>query len=255
MNALSLFTGIGGLDLAAEAAGIRTVAMCERDPFCRKVLRKHWPDVPIFEDVRVLSKGVLIDAGVSPIELIHGGFPCQPFSLAGRQRGKADDRYLWPEFSRIIAEIMPRWVICENVPGILSIAADDICQDLERKGYEVGVFDYEAAAVGAKHRRARVFFVAHSESGRCDPRHSERYGSHEKNRAGANNQTPGSGEPSAFIPNPGRRMRERGAIPGEIRGEPETRPLADVERSGCSSLPDAQSRGRRQGTENTEGRG
>jgi DNA (cytosine-5)-methyltransferase 1 len=77
MTALSLFSGIGGLDLAAEAAGVRTAAMCERDPFCLAVLRKHWPDVPIFEDVRQLSKEVLVNAGVPPIELIHGGFPCQ----------------------------------------------------------------------------------------------------------------------------------------------------------------------------------
>ena len=223
LTALSLFSGIGGLDLAAEAAGIRTVAFCENDPFCRKVLGTHWPDVPVFEDVRWLrtvwrdgslqladgrdliaerafelhglglsitdisritglrktrvaqvlkqshrgGKRVILDGSQIPaIDVIHGGFPCQPFSVAGRQGGRNDDRYLWPRFSRLVADLMPRWVVAENVPGILSIAADDVCQDLERQGNEVAIFDYEAAAVGAIHRRERVFFVAHADSPR-----------------------------------------------------------------------------------------
>ena len=131
-------------------------AMCEIDPFCRKVLRKHWPDVPLFGDVREV-KG----ADVGTIDVVYGGFPCQPFSVAGDRKGRDDDRYLWPEFSRLVGEIGPRWVVAENVPGILSIAADDVCQDLERLGYSVGIWNFEALAIGAPHRRARVFFVAH----------------------------------------------------------------------------------------------
>lgn len=164
MKALSLFSGIGGLDLAAEAAGMRTVAMCEIDPFCRKVLRRHWPDVPIYEDVfKLTAKEVMQYGPRQAIDIIFGGFPCQPFSVAGKQEGKADNRYLWPEFSRLVGEIKPRWVVAENVPGILSIAADDVCEDLERQGYKVGIFDYEATAIGALHRRERVFFVGHTD--------------------------------------------------------------------------------------------
>ena len=99
---------------------------------------------------------------VGAIDIIYGGFPCQPFSVAGNKKGKDDERYLWPEFSRLVGEIKPRWVVAENVPGILRIAADDVCSDLEHQGYEVGIWDFEAASVGAKHRRERIFFVAHA---------------------------------------------------------------------------------------------
>jgi DNA (cytosine-5)-methyltransferase 1 len=161
MKALSLFSGIGGLDCAAEMAGISTAAMCESDPFCRKVLRKHWPSMTIFDDIRKLE----VKNIAAPIGIIHGGFPCQPFSLAGHKKGRDDDRYLWPEFSRLVREIEPRYVVAENVSGILNIAADEICADLESLGYAVGVCSFEAAALGAPHRRARVFFIA-AHSGR-----------------------------------------------------------------------------------------
>ncbi len=131
--------------------------MCEINPFCQKVLRKHWPNIPIFEDIKEVHG---LDVGT--IDIIYGGFPCQPFSVAGNKKGKDDTRYLWPEFSRLVRDFKPRWILAENVPGILCIAADDVCSDLERQGYNVGIFDYEAAAVGAKHRRERIFFVAHS---------------------------------------------------------------------------------------------
>ena len=156
MIGLSLFSGVGGLDLAFEWAGGTVAAMCEIDPFCRKVLRKHWLEVPLFGDVREV-KG----ADVGTVDIVYGGFPCQPFSLAGDRKGRDDDRFLWPEFSRLVGELGPRWVVAENVPGILTLAADDVCQDLEHLGYSVGVWNFEALAVGAPHRRARVFFVAH----------------------------------------------------------------------------------------------
>lgn len=130
--------------------------MCEIDPFCQKVLRKHWPDVPLFGDVREV-KGTHVGA----VDVVYGGFPCQPFSVAGDRKGRDDSRFLWPEFSRLVEEIGPRWVVAENVPGILTLAADDVCQDLERLGYSVGIWNFEALSVGAPHRRARVFFVAH----------------------------------------------------------------------------------------------
>lgn len=132
--------------------------MVEIEPYCRKVLKKHWPDVPLFGDVREVSAD-----DVGAVDVIYGGFPCQPFSLASHRReGKADDRYLWPEFSRLVGEIKPLWVVAENVPGILSLAADDVCEDLERWGYSVGIWNFEAASVGAPHHRSRIFFVAYA---------------------------------------------------------------------------------------------
>ena len=159
---LSLFSGIGGLDLAAEMAGFKTVGQCENAKYPTKVLEKHWPDVPRWEDIRTLTKESFYErTGLHTVDLISGGFPCQPFSLAGKQKGKEDERYLWPEMLRVIHEIAPRWVVGENVPGILRIAAADVVSDLEREGYHTVLFDFEAAAVGAPHRRERIAFVAH----------------------------------------------------------------------------------------------
>lgn len=166
MRKLSLFSGIGGIDLAAEWAGMQTVAFCEREPFPQKVLKKHWPDVPIYDDVKTLTKARLEEDGIigdgRTIDIISGGYPCQPFSHAGQRKGQDDDRHLWPEYFRLLKEIKPRWVVGENVAGHISMGLDDVLSDLESAKYSTRAIVIPAAAVGARHRRERVFIVAHT---------------------------------------------------------------------------------------------
>ncbi len=160
MKVLDLFSGIGGFSLGLEWAGMSTVAMCEKDPYCRKILAKHWPDLTIHEDIRNLDGKEYRNS----IDLVAGGFPCQPFSVAGKRKGSDDDRHLWPEMLRVIKEAKPKWVIGENVFGFINMALDDVQADLEREHYEVRKFVLPAVAVDAKHRRDRIFLVAYSNS-------------------------------------------------------------------------------------------
>jgi DNA (cytosine-5)-methyltransferase 1 len=156
----SLFSGIGGIDLAAHWAGMETVVFCEREPFPQRVLRKHWPHVPIIDDVRDFTRKELERRGIGTIDIISAGYPCQPFSYAGKRRGAEDDRHLWPEVKRILSEIRPRWFVGENVAGHITLGLDDVLSDLENEGYTAQPFVIPAAAVYASHRRDRVFIVA-----------------------------------------------------------------------------------------------
>lgn len=193
---LSLFSGIGGLDLAAEMAGIETVGQCEWADYPHSILKKRWPNVARWRDIRLLTKESFHErTGLWTVDIISGGFPCQPFSQAGKRRGTADDRYLWPEMLRVISEIKPSWVIGENVAGLVSMAEsiemsrvenrtlnrregedfyeavlsqrsrmllNSLIKELENLGYEVQTFLVPACGVDAPHRRDRIAIVAHS---------------------------------------------------------------------------------------------
>lgn len=163
LKVLDLFSGIGGFSLGLERAGMRTVAFCEIDPYCRAVLRKHWPGVPIFENIKLLTADDVPNVG-----LICGGFPCQPVSHAGKQLGKEDDRWLWPEYRRLIGEYRDKGtapiVVGENVIGLVGMELDGVLADLEALGYAWRAFDIPACAVGAPHQRRRIWIVAYPQS-------------------------------------------------------------------------------------------
>ena len=163
---LSLFSGIGGLDLAAEMAGFTTVGQCEWADFPTKVLEKHWPDVPRWRDIRTLTGDDFYErTGLRTVDLISGGFPCQPFSVAGKQKGKEDDRYLWPEMLRVIRELKPSWVVGENVSGLVRIALDEILDSIKSEGYEARAYAFTANEVGALFKGERIAIVAQADNG------------------------------------------------------------------------------------------
>ena len=165
MRLLDLFSGIGGFSYAAEklVGGYETVAFCEQDEFCQQVLRKHWKDVPIYDDVRTIDA-----TGLGNIDIVAGGFPCQAVSQAGLQKATEDDRWLWDEMLRIIQDCKPRWVIGENVVGLININQgilfEQVQTDLEKEGYSVQSVVIPAASKNAPHRRDRVWIIAHKSS-------------------------------------------------------------------------------------------
>jgi DNA (cytosine-5)-methyltransferase 1 len=154
---LDLFSGIGGFALAARWAGFETVQFVELEPFAQKVLTKNFPGVPIHGDIKTFQA-----AKFRGCKLITGGYPCQPFSQAGKRRGEEDDRHLWPEMFRVIREARPTWILCENVAGHITMGLDDVLFDLEDEGYACQTFVIPAVAKDARHRRDRVWIVAHT---------------------------------------------------------------------------------------------
>ena len=159
LRVLDLFSGIGGFSLGLERAGMETVAFCEIEPYCRAVLKRHWPHVPIYDDIRTLT----VPRGAA--DVVCGGFPCQPFSSAsrGRLNGRNDDRYLWPEMLRVVRECQPTWVIGENVAHLRGVDFDTVVTDLEREGYEVQTLEIPACATGHDHWRARLWFLGYTD--------------------------------------------------------------------------------------------
>lgn len=191
MNHASLFSGIGGFDLAAREVGWNNVFQCEIDPFCQSVLKYYFPKTVLYEDIKRTD----FTSWKGKIDVLTGGFPCQPFSVAGQRKGADDNRYLWPEMLRVIRETRPLWVIGENVAGITNMVQpgsetdvetksdqdeenyketileqeyiiNTICDDLEREGYSVQPIIIPACGVGAPHRRDRVWFITHSNGSR-----------------------------------------------------------------------------------------
>ena len=184
LRTLDLFSGIGGFSLGLDSTGyFETVAFCEIEEFPCKVLNKHWPDVPIYNDVRELSYEKLQADGLISrrrgIDVICGGYPCQPFSVAGRQGGEEDPRHLWPEYFRLVRELRPHYVIGENVGGHLRLGLDSVLEDLDSENYTVRCFSVEAASLGAPHRRERIFWIAVSDA------QSERRGGRNRGGRGA----------------------------------------------------------------------
>lgn len=220
MRHLDLFSGIGGFALAVDTVwpGSEHI-FCDNDLFCQQVLKKHWPNSKIYGDIRQIitdteREGKQQPQGREPQErrwlsdrpfILTGGFPCQPFSQAGRRKGTEDNRYLWPEMFRVIQLTKPQWVVAENVRGLLTIEQgvvfEQVCIDLEREGYEVQPFIIPAVAVNAPHRRDRVWFVA------FNTEHDGRYGSKDRKGSskGSNGYTKGQNE----IQQPSRPDRQR----------------------------------------------
>ena len=161
MRVLSLFSGIGGIDLGLTRAGMTIVGQVEIDDYCRQVLAKHWPNVKRLGDIKQVRGDEF-----GPVDLLAGGPPCQPFSVAGKRGGTADDRHLWPEMLRLVCACRPAWVLVENVAGLVGMVLDVILADLEAEGYRGQAFVVPACAVGAPHRRDRVWIVAHSDGQR-----------------------------------------------------------------------------------------
>ena len=164
---LDLFSGIGGFSLGLESAGlVETVAFCDFDKYCQQVLNKNFPGVPVYGDVKELNYEKLKADGIDQVDIITGGYPCQPFSVAGSKKGEQDPRHVWPEMFRLIKELRPTWVIGENVGGHIKLGLDSVLENLESEGYSARTFSISASSVGANHKRERVWIVGYSTNNR-----------------------------------------------------------------------------------------
>jgi DNA (cytosine-5)-methyltransferase 1 len=213
----SLFSGIGGFDLAAQWMGWENVFHCEWNPFGQKVLHHYWPNAEQFTDITKTD----FTKYANKIDVLSGGFPCQPYSVAGKQKGKDDERHLWPEMRRAIMEISPRFIVGENVRGLTNwnggLVFDEVCAQMEDIGYKVAPFLIPASGVGAPHRRERIWFVAYADMYGS----KQRNGNNEVNasKSGFNafsntNKSNGNGD----VADTGDKGLERGKIGGGIEG-------------------------------------
>ena len=227
LKILDLCSGIGGFSLGLEATGgFETIAFCEFDKFCQKVLKKHWPDVPIYNDLKEISKDEETIRFIPDHDLVCGGVPCQPFSYAGKQKGKEDDRHLWPFMFKIIKQKKPTWVIVENVGGFVNVALDDVCLDLEAEGYATQSFIIPACGVEAPHRRDRIWIIGKRNVGntndtrdrtsRCEV-DENREETIERREEQSQFELSGSSEDVADSSHKGVRTRERGSVSESLR--------------------------------------
>ena len=245
LRLLDLFSGIGGFSLGLESTGFfKTIAFCEKDEFCKKVLNKHWSQIPIYDDIKT------INAGQISADIVSGGFPCQPFSVAGKQRGKQDDRYLWPEMLRVVTEVKPRWFIGENVSGLINInegmVLRQVCDDLEKQSFQVQCFVIPASGIGAWHQRKRVWIIGYSnENGllatkkqrgdlktfKSEERQNEAWQSKSTSRPNNNEYVPNTKE----LRFGGGCSKKCGACKGELQQKKQKRSEIWSEAKGCYS--------------------
>ena len=220
MMMIDLFTGIGAWSYAGHMLEIETIGFCEFDSECQKILNKHWPKIEIINDIKDMKGD---EFGYA--DIITGGYPCQPFSVAGSQKAEEDDRHLWPEMYRVIKKVRPAWVICENVTGHIELGLDKVHHDLESIGYSSTTFDIPALATGANHNRRRVFIVAHTASnGRDESKASTGNGSsdeHNQKRKDENSNNEGLSSLRAGMERRGEQAWRRGTKPPPLRMDDE----------------------------------
>ena len=236
---LDLFSGIGGFSLGLESAGlVQTVAFCDFDKYCQQILKKNFPDVHIYGDVKELNYDKLKTDGIDTIDIITGGYPCQPFSVAGSQKGEQDPRHVWPEMFRLVQELRPTWVIGENVGGHIKLGLDTVLENLESEDYSTRTFSISASSIGANHKRERVWVVANSRrsSGReQSSRDKESFGlwSFETSERSTNtNQTTGSSERAETMANTESQGRRE---PGHVDKEKRNKQSSATQSQSCSS--------------------
>lgn len=226
----SLFSGIGGFDLAAEWMGWENKFYCEWEDFPRSVLKHYWPNAISYGDIK--QTDFTIHRG--QINILTGGFPCQPYSQAGKRLGKEDERHLWPEMLRAIREIKPTWIVGENVRGLVNwsggLVFEEVCADLEAEGYEVQPFLLPACGVNAPHRRNRIWFVAYSDNARTDKQLRNNRKKQEENKGRKGQPFIEFGQGSRNAPDSNGKLRERRDERTKERRENEgkrTKPLGD----------------------------
>lgn len=236
----SLFAGIGGLELGLEMAGLGPVAwQVEADPFCRRVLARHWPEVPRHEDVRTVDPAIL-----EPVEIVCGGFPCQDVSSAGLRKGLAGERSgLWREFARIVRAMRPQWVVVENVASGARLWLDAVVRDLGELGYEALPVPLAASDVGAPHRRARIFVIARLGPGEVHEHAANSNGHELRNQQRRIPDRPGTSEladdgKARNAPDADRERQHAGAVDAEMAGAPESSDAAPV--TGVHARPHRQ---------------
>jgi len=251
MRHVDLCSGIGGFSLGFEWAGLsKPILFCDVDPWCRRVLSKHWPDVPIAEDVKELANDP--DRNVPDCDILTAGYPCQPFSLAGQRRGTEDDRHIWPYILSIVKAKRPTWCVFENVYGHVSMGLDEVLSDLEGEGYAARPFIVPACSVDAPHRRDRVYVIAKNNDANTDSKRSYRETKHKHGKTQptdrkerftrpfcqvlANGENPTIRKSADVADSNGERLQGR----QNARDTSQSRAQRDKQSARCSERPDGQ---------------